>query len=99
MTRRDVWLSIAVSVLSLVILDYILPTFGVLIGLFLFDAVLQVWYVGVALVVVSFVLTRRRAVPTAARVVGCIGVWWLTFVVSYIVILVGMFAVFGGLTG
>jgi hypothetical protein len=38
-------------------------------------------------------------VPTAARVVGCIGVWWLTFVVSYIVILVGMFAVFGGLTG
>ncbi len=99
MTRRDVWLSIAVGLLSLVILDYILPAFGVFFGLFLFDAVLQVWYVGVALVVVSFVLTRRNALPTAARVLGCIGVWWVTFVVSYIVILVGLFAVFGGLRG
>ena len=99
MTRRDAWLSIGAGLLLLLSVAFILPTFGVLAGLFWFDFVLQVWYVGVALVVAAFLLQRRQLWPVVARVLGCLGVAWVAFVAGYVVLVVGLFFVFGGFTG
>jgi len=46
------------------------------------DTALRYWWVGVALTAAAIVLRWRRLVPGAGRVIGVIGVIWLTFVLG-----------------
>jgi len=53
------------------------------------DIALRDWWVGVGLTAASIVLRWRRLVPGAGRVLGVVGVIWVTFVLG----LVGLYLV------
>ena len=92
MRRSDVALSIAVAlvlVLLVVLAPRVIP--GPLIQYVLAPA-LDLWFVGIAVLVASIVLRRRSTWPQVTRLLGVLGVTWVAFVLGWYVALILVFA-------
>jgi hypothetical protein len=86
--RRDVALCIAAG-LFLLFLGFFVP-----IGAVFTEAAVRLWYLGVAAAVASLALRWRR-VLAPARLLGVIGVTWVTMVVGYYALLVFLLLAMG----
>jgi hypothetical protein len=56
------------------------------------EAVLQFWYIGLALTIVAVVGRRRGIAPGPASVLGFLGIAWVTAVVAWYVVLLLLYA-------
>jgi hypothetical protein len=85
MRRRDVAIAIVtglllvlmavgISIYSLVVLSPILVVLG---------GAIELWYFGAGLVVASVLLNRRPELRDVSRLVGFVGVAWISFVVGF----------------
>jgi hypothetical protein len=88
--RRDVVLSVAAGLL--VVLYVALAPASVPVLTSIASLALEYWYVGIAVLAASILLRRSTRWRNLARVVGVIGVTWVSFFVGYLVALVLVFA-------
>ncbi|HEY4227968.1 MAG TPA: hypothetical protein VGM49_06485 [Candidatus Limnocylindrales bacterium] len=84
MHRRDIGISIAAG-LVLILLGLTNPTgIGDIVIEYVAGPAINFWWIGAAALVASIVLWRQRARPDLARILGFVGVTWLTFLVGAI---------------
>jgi hypothetical protein len=88
--RRDVALSIAAGLLVVLYVALAPASVPVLTGIA--SLALEHWYAGIAVLVASILLRRSTRWPDLTRVLGMIGVTWVSFFVGYLVALVLVFA-------
>lgn len=83
MRRRDVAICIAAALLFLLYIAITPSGTSTPIGRYVVDPGLRYWYVGTAAIAASLILRWRAVWPMAARVLGVIGVTWVTFFAGY----------------
>ena len=84
MRRREVGISVAAG-LVLILLALANPTgIGAFVVEYLAVPAFNFWWIGAAALVASFVLLSRRRLPGLARILGFVGIAWLTFLAGAI---------------
>jgi len=84
MRRREVGISIAAG-LVLVLLGLANPTgIGAFVIEYIAVPTLNFWWIGAAALVASLFLGAQRARPDLARILGLVGITWLTFLAGAI---------------
>ena len=94
MRRMDVVLSIAGAVLVVILLALAPSAIPGPLRDGVLAPALDYWYVGVAVLLASIVLSRRSAAPGLARVLGVLGVAWVAFFVGFTIAVVLVFTLF-----
>ena len=94
MKRSDVLLSIAGAVLVVLLLAFAPTAIPGPIHEYVLAPALEVWYLGVAILLASILLRRRPAWRGLSRVLGVVGVTWVAFFVGFSVALTLVFVIF-----
>ena len=95
MRRREVGISIAAG-LALVLLVVVNPGgIGEPVIRYVVGPAFSFWYVGAAAIAAAVVLRMANMQPGLVRVLGLIGITWITFVVAGIALLLAILATSG----
>lgn len=91
MRRRDAAIAVLAGLALIALIVIVIPT---PFGRTVIEGILERWYLGALLVGVSVALGWRGRWDAASRIVGMIGVTWLTMAVGYEVLVVIVFVLF-----
>jgi hypothetical protein len=95
MRRGEVGLSIATGLLLVVFLFANPAGMGEFIAGYVLAPAANLWFLGVAAIVIAFFLRSRGASRDVVAAFGFIGIAWTTFVAGSIVLFVGLLATSG----